>query len=114
MQLLALVLFHLVDLINYALVGLIFLALYAALHRTGKSASLVATATGLIGIAVYLASNQAFAMLSLSGEYAAATTEAQRSIFLAAGEALLAMNDPATIHQGTGVHAACSWFSSPA
>ena len=102
--LLGLTLFHLIDLVNYALVGLIILALFVALHRASKSAMVIATAAGLIGIAVYFASNQAFAMLSLSSKYAAAATETQRSTYVAAGEALLAMNDPATIHQGTGVH----------
>jgi hypothetical protein len=102
--LLGLTLFHLVDLINYALVGLIFLALYGALHRANRSASVIATASGLIGITLYLASNQAFAMLSLSDKHAAATTAAQRATYVAAGEALLAMNDPASIHQGTAVH----------
>lgn len=103
-RLLGLVLFDIVDLINYALVGLIFLALYGALRRANKSAMVLATVSGIVGIAVYFASNQAFAMLSLSDRYAAATTDAQKSTLLAAGEALLAINSPGTIQQGTGVH----------
>jgi hypothetical protein len=50
----------------------------------------IATALGLLGIAMFIASNPAFEMLALSNQYAAATTDAQRSIFLAAGQALLA------------------------
>ena len=99
-----LLLFDVVDLVNYALVGLIFLALYAALYRTHRSAMVIATASGLAGITVYFASNQALAMLSLSERYAAATTETQRAMFLAAGEALLAIHNPGTIYQGTGVY----------
>lgn len=102
--LVGLLLFDVVDLINYALVGLIFLALYAALHRASRSAMAIATAFGLVGIAVYFASNQAFAMLSLSERYAAATTDAQRAMFLAAGEALLAIYNPGAIYQGTGYY----------
>jgi hypothetical protein len=102
--LLGLVLFDLIDLVNYALLGLIFLALYGALRRAGKSAMVVATAFGFAGIAVYFASNQAFAMANLNDQYAAATTEAQRSMLLAAGEALLAAHNPGSIYQGTGIY----------
>jgi hypothetical protein len=41
-------------------------------------------------MAVYIASNRAFAMLSLSGQYASATTDAQSSLLNAAGQAMLA------------------------
>ena len=99
-----LLLFDVIDLVNYALVGLILLALYAALHRAGRSAMAIATAFGLVGVAVYLASNHAFAMLSLSERHAAATTDAQRAMFLAAGEALLAIYNPGAIYQGTGYY----------
>ena len=100
-----LALFDVADLINYALVGLFFLALYGALRQTNKGAMVAATAFGLIGVGVYLASNQAFSMLVLSEHYAAATTDAQRSTFLAAGEALLAIHNPSTIYHGTGIYA---------
>ena len=92
------------DLVEYALLGVIFLALYIALRQTHRSAMVIATTSGLIGITVYFASNQAFAMLALSDRYAAATTEAQRSMYQAAGEALLAINNPESIYQGTGIY----------
>jgi hypothetical protein len=95
---LGLILLDLFDVVNYMLVGLLFLALYGALRRANKSAMTVATACSLVGAAVYLASNQAFAMLALSNRYAAAATDAQRAAFLAAGEALLAVHDPGGIH----------------
>ena len=94
-----LILLNVVDVINYLLISLMFLALYGALRRANKSAMVIATTCALVGIGIYCASNQAFALLSLSKQYAAATTDAQRSMLLAAGEALLAVND-----QGTGIH----------
>lgn len=92
------------DIVEYALIGLMFLALYGALRNANKSTMLIATACGLIGITVYFASNQAFAMLALSERYNAAATEIQRSSLIAAGEALLAENNPDGIYQGTGIY----------
>jgi hypothetical protein len=93
-----LVLLDVIDLVNYAIVGLTFLALYGALRGTRGIATKVATIFGLVGITVYFTSNQALAMLSLSEKYAAAVSAAEQDLFLAAGEALLAMN------QGTGYY----------
>ena len=50
---------------------------------------LVALIFGIVGIAAYFASNTAFEMLSLSNQYAAATTEAQRSALLIVGQGML-------------------------
>jgi hypothetical protein len=99
-QFLGLLLLDLFDIVNYLLVGLIFLALYGALRRANQVAMTVATASALVGVAVYLASNQAFAMLALSNRYAAASTDAMRTRFLAAGEALLAIHNSSGIHLG--------------
>jgi len=68
----------------------LFLALYILLRRANESLMLMATALGFLGIVMYIASNPAFEMLSLSNQHAAATTDAQRAIFLAAGQAMLA------------------------
>jgi hypothetical protein len=43
-------------------------------------------------------------MLSLSEQYAAAATDAQRAMLLAAGEALLAINNLGVIYQGAGIY----------
>ena len=86
----------LIDLVNYALVGLIFLALFGALRKTAWSAMVVATISGLVGIAVFWASNQVFAMLTLSKRFAEAAPGGARDIYLAAGEALLAVNNHST------------------
>jgi hypothetical protein len=77
-----------------------FLALYGALRRANKSVMDVATACVLVGVAVYLASNQTFALSALSDQYAAASSDAQRAAFLAAGEALLAIHNPGGIQLG--------------
>jgi len=61
-----------------------------------------AAASGLAGMGIYLASNQAFAMHVLSARYAAAG-EVERSMLLAAGEALLAIHNPGAVFQGAGV-----------
>lgn len=78
--------------------GPMSLALYAALRRANKTCLTVAMSLAFVGIAVYLATNTAFSMLSLSYQYAAATTDAQKSLILAAGQAILAVS------QGTGAY----------
>jgi len=49
-----------------------------------------------IGISVYLANNAAIPMFVLSGKYAAAATDAQRSLLLAAGQAVLTRGEDFT------------------
>jgi len=76
---------------DYAITGLVFLSLYIALKQANKTFTAIALTLCLVGIADYIASNPAFAMLTLSDQYATAGTDAQRSMFLGAGQALLAM-----------------------
>jgi hypothetical protein len=95
---LGLILLDLFDIVNYLLVSLMFLALYGALGHANKSAMIVVMACDLVGTAVYLASNQAFALSALSNQYAVASTDVQRDTFLAAGEALLAIHNSGGIH----------------
>jgi fumarate reductase subunit D len=76
--------------IDQVLMVLVLLALYIALRRASQSFMAIALTAGLVGIAAYFASTAAFEMLSLSDQYAAATTDAQRSILLAAGQVMLA------------------------
>ena len=98
-RLLGLSYLNLFDIVDYALMGLMFLALYVALRRPNKSYMAIATTLGFIGITVYFASNTAFSILSLSDQYAATTTDAQRSMFLAAGQAVLAINNSGAVYQ---------------
>ncbi|HVP22190.1 MAG TPA: hypothetical protein VMS73_10060 [Anaerolineaceae bacterium] len=102
--LVGLTLLEALDLVEYALVGLIFLAVSIALWKVNRSALLVAAVGGWAGIITYFASNQAFALLALSERYTAAATEAQRVSLLSAGEALLAVYNPGVLHQGTGIY----------
>ena len=73
----------------YAMFAMVFLALYVALRGCNQAGMAIALTLALLGIAIFLATNNPFSMLSLSGRYAAATTDAQRSALLAAGEAVL-------------------------
>ncbi len=86
----------LADIVIMLLWGPMSLALYAVLKQGNRTWSLIATTFVFVGMAVYLATNVAFSMLSLSHQYAAATTEAEKVIVLAAGQALVAVS------QGTG------------
>jgi hypothetical protein len=75
---------------TYVVMIPLYLALYVALRRVSQSFMAIALAFNLVGAALILAVNPGAAMLTLSDRYAAATTDAQRATFLAAGQALLA------------------------
>ena len=67
----------------------LFLALYIALRRASESYMAIATALGLVAIPAIFAARPTFDMLYLSDQYWAATTDAQRSLFLTVGQARL-------------------------
>lgn len=102
-RLLGLAYLNVFDLVNYALLALMFLALYAALRQASRSSASIATVLAFLGIAAYFASNTALSLLALSEQYAAAATEAARAPLLAAGQAMLALNRFAGLgsHPGT-------------
>lgn len=79
----------LLNLIGAALLTPTFLAMYFALRRENKPWAALGAILFFMGMAVYLADNRAFAMLSLSGKYAGAATDAQRSVLIAAGQTML-------------------------
>jgi hypothetical protein len=94
-RLLGLFYLNALDIASIALFGPMFLALYLALKRDNESYMAIATLFAFIGIAVFIAPRSAtLSMLSLSDQYAAATTEAQRSQILAAGQAVGALGQP--------------------
>jgi hypothetical protein len=74
----------------YAMFAPAFLALYVVLRKRSEVRMAIALTCALLGIAVFFATNNPFSMLSLSDQYAAATTDAERSTCLAAGQAVLA------------------------
>lgn len=82
--------FYLLEILAYALFVPMFLAIYVAIRRANESYMALALTLAITGIAVFLATNNPFSMLSLSNQYAAATTDAQKDLFLAAGQAILA------------------------
>lgn len=68
----------------------LYFALYA-IHRQGYQVyAALALILFLVGTTIYISNNAAVPMLVLSDKYAAATTEAQRTLIAAAGEAILA------------------------
>ena len=77
----------------YALVFFVpmFLALHAVLRRASESYMAIAAILAFVGIAVNFATSNLFSLLTLSDLYAAATTAAMKSQFLAAGQATLAL-----------------------
>ncbi len=100
-RLVGLVLLDFFDLAEYFLLGLIYLALYAALKPVNRKASLTGLTCGLAGISLSFITNPAIPILVLSEQYAAASTEAQRAAILAAGERWLA-NHPGMINPHVG------------
>ncbi len=75
--------------INDVLVAVMYLGFYVMLRKRNGSLMLIAILLGYLGIAAYLGSNKSFEMLQLSRLYFDAGTEAQRTIALAAGQAML-------------------------
>jgi hypothetical protein len=75
----------------YIMFVIVFTALYMALRGAGQSLMAIALPLALVGCATFFATNNPFAMLSLSNQHAAATTDAQRAALLAAGQAVLTM-----------------------
>jgi len=68
-----------------------FVAIYAATKKANESYALLALIFGLISCILALFMRPIAEMFYLSGQYAAATTEAARNQYLAAGEALTAL-----------------------
>jgi Domain of unknown function (DUF4386) len=75
--------------VDYLLLIGVFSALWTSLRRANESLMAIALIIQLVATATYLVSTVAFEMLSLSNQYATATTEVERFILLAAGQAML-------------------------
>ncbi|MEW5868559.1 MAG: DUF4386 family protein [Chloroflexota bacterium] len=88
-RLLGLFYLNALDIISIALLGVMFLAIYRAIHRLNPSWMSVAAFFGLLGVGVFIVPRVAMlSMLTLSDQYAAAASQAQRASLLAAGDAL--------------------------
>lgn len=86
----------LLNVISVMLAVPLYVALYAAHRRVGRMYAALALIVYLLGAAVYISNNAAVPMFVLSGKYAAATTDVQRTLLAAAGEALLASGEDFT------------------
>ena len=93
-RLAGLLMLNVFDVVNYLLVGLVYLGACSVLGNVRRVPMLLVACLTLAGIAMHLATHQAFSLLALSKQYAAATGESQRSLILAAGQAALNANDP--------------------
>ncbi len=78
------------SIINVALYPLTFLGLYATLRKAKEAHAVLAVTICMAGVVLWLGSHSAFSILSLSDQYAAATTEAQKAQLFAAGQAIIA------------------------
>jgi hypothetical protein len=77
------------DIISWSLLGIMFLALYVALRRVRPSWMLIALYFALLGVVVFIVPRAlTLSVGTFSDLHAAATTEAQRTMYLTAGETL--------------------------
>lgn len=67
-----------------------YVAMYAVQRRMNHAYTLLALVIFLVGTTIFVTTNTALPMLELSRKYAAATTDSQKMLLAAAGEALLA------------------------
>ncbi len=96
-RLIGLIEFWGMEAVMYIMFIIVFLALYVALKKVDRTRMLIAATFAFIGIGIFLATNNPFNILSLSDQYAAANTAAQKSVFIAAGQALLANTNQRTV-----------------
>jgi hypothetical protein len=75
-----------------------FLVLYVTLKAVDKSWALIALTLGLLGLVCLVPARPIPEMFALSDQYAAATTDAERAIYQAAGEATLAHSHGMAYH----------------
>lgn len=86
-------------LLNIIIVALgipVFFALYVAHRPANQTFAALAIIISLLGVAVFYATNRAFPMLDLSMRYAAAVSESERAMIVAAGQAMLSVGQSHT------------------
>ena len=96
----------LVGLINFELLMIVYvflsipitLSLYVLLRQVNPSFTAIYLVLSLIGIICFVAARPAFEMLSLSNGYAAATTDAEKTLYLSAGQAMMAAFNGTSFH----------------
>jgi hypothetical protein len=80
------------DLLGLILLAPLVLSLYAVLRHTHAAYAALSAMLAFLGVALVLAANSNYALLYLGERYAAASSEAQRALFLAAAESALAQS----------------------
>ena len=86
-------------LLNIVMIALgipMIFTLYWIHRKVNQPFAALAMILSFIGVAVFYATNRAFPMLDLSAQYAAATSEAQRTMLEAAGQAMLSVGQSHT------------------
>ncbi|MGA7558577.1 MAG: DUF4386 family protein [Terriglobales bacterium] len=84
------------NLIGGVLLAPTVLAVYSLIRRDSEAYAAFGLILFFVGLAVYLADSRALAMLSLSGQYARATSDAQRSLLMAAGQTMVVEGESRT------------------
>ncbi|MEJ2487551.1 MAG: hypothetical protein P8Y68_17650 [Anaerolineales bacterium] len=92
------------DLLNYLIVGLIFLGVYLVQNKFYPLLSKIALTTGWVGVLIFWFTNQAFPMLRLSRQYYSAAGEARQAALIEAGRSILEAVNPEGISQIIGWH----------
>ena len=73
----------------YLMFILVFLGFYLVLREANRGLMALALILAILGIGIFLATNNPISMLSLSNQYAAVKTDLERSTLQAAGQAML-------------------------
>jgi len=76
----------------------LFFALYGALKQVCRIPLTLATIFAFAGLAIVISTDKTYAMISLSDQFAAATTNAQKTLLLAAGETILSASNGTATH----------------
>jgi hypothetical protein len=84
------------NIINSILSIPFFLALYGVFRKINRPIAMLALMTFAIGTAVYITKNPALSMLTLSGRYAAAVSEVEKSALVNTGQVLLGLAEDFT------------------
>lgn len=84
------------NVVNLVLAIPLYLAMYHLHHRDEPAYAALALILCVVSAAIYCSNNQALSLLALSGQYAQAVTEAQKSLLLNAGAVLLAQAEDFT------------------
>ena len=85
--------FRSLGLINVAILAVsvpFYVALYGAHQQEYRAYAALALIVWLVGATIYISNNAALPMSVLSSKYASATTDSQRTLLAAAGEAMIA------------------------